>query len=187
MTPPGNHHQPHPDTILETERLILRPTRPEDDFEPLARIMADAETVRYLGVEPMNRFQSWRNMAMVMGHWAIRGYGFFSVTLKSTGEWIGRVGPWYPEGWPGTEVGWTIAPWVRNKGYATEAARASMDYAFEELGWDQVIHLIEEGNEASVAVAQKLGSEMLYVLHGIPGITDDTLFIFGQNAPRASS
>ena len=62
-----------------------------------------------------------------------------------------------------------------------------MDYAFEKLGWDKVIHLIEEGNEASVAVARKLGSEMLYVLHGIPGITDDTLFIFGQNAPRSSS
>ena len=92
----------------------------------MARAMADEATVRYLGVEPMNRQQAWRSMAAIMGHWEIRGYGFFSLESKETGEWVGRVGPWNPEGWPAPEVGWTISPDHLRKGYATEAAFASV-------------------------------------------------------------
>ena len=73
-------------------------------------------------------------MALAMGHWAIRGYGFFSVEHRETGAWVGRIGPWYPEGWPGPEVGWTLSPDHRGRGYATEAARASVEFAFTELG-----------------------------------------------------
>ena len=169
--------------VLETERLRLRPIDPERDFEPWARSMADPGTVRYLGIEPMSLEQSWRNMALVMGHWAIQGYGFFSVELKSTGEWIGRVGPWNPEGWPAPEVGWTIAHWARNQGFATEAARASLNYTFDQLGWDHVIHVIMQGNEASIAVARKLGSRLEREQQGLPGITDETVLIYGQARP----
>ena len=96
--------------IMETERLILREIDPAKDFEAWARTSADENTVRYLGVKPMNRAEAWRSMAMVMGHWAIRGFGFFSLESKATGEWVGRVGPWYPEGWPAPEIGWAISP-----------------------------------------------------------------------------
>ena len=66
------------------------------------------ETVRYTVGKVMNRAEAWRSMASVIGHWHIRGYGFFSVENKETGEWVGRVGPWYPLGWPAPEIGWTI-------------------------------------------------------------------------------
>jgi len=168
---------------IETERLILRPVDPERDFEPWARAMADEYTVRYLGVKPMNRAEAWRSMAMVIGHWAVRGFGFFSVELKATGEWVGRVGPWRPEGWPGNEVGWTISPDHLRKGYATEAARASLDFAFNTLGWTQVIHVIMEGNEASMAVARKIGSTLIDTRRGIPGVTDEPVLVFGQSRP----
>ena len=69
------------------------------------------------------------------------------------------MGPWYPEGWPGTEVGWGILPRYWGRGYATEASAASMDWAFAELGWDEIIHTIDPRNEASIKVAQKLGAE----------------------------
>ena len=82
--------------ILETERLILRPVDPDRDFEPWAKAMADANTVRYLGTKPMNRAESWRSMAVVIGHWAIRGYGFFSLQHRETGEWAGQ-----PSGYQG--------------------------------------------------------------------------------------
>jgi RimJ/RimL family protein N-acetyltransferase len=169
--------------IIETERLILRKTDPERDFEAVARTMADENTVRYLGTPPMNRATAWRSMAMIMGHWEIRGFGFFSVELKETGEWVGRVGPWYPEGWPGREVGWTISPDHQRRGYATEAAKASIDYVFDTLGWDKVIHVIMEGNVASIAVAEKLGSTLINTLQGLPGITKETVFIYGQSNP----
>jgi RimJ/RimL family protein N-acetyltransferase len=168
--------------IIETERLILRQVDPDRDFEPWAKAMADENTVRYLGTKPMNRAESWRSMAMAIGHWAIRGYGFFSLEHRETGEWVGRVGPWYPEGWPAPEVGWTISPDHLGRGYATEAALASLRYAFDTLGWKQVIHVIMEGNEASMAVARKIGSTLVREQQGVPGVTDQRVFIYGQTA-----
>lgn len=168
--------------ILETERLILRRIDPERDFEAWAKVLADEEAVRYTVGHVMNRAQAWRSMASVIGHWEIRGYGFFSVEAKDSGEWVGRVGPWYPEGWPEPEVGWTIAPDHLRKGYATEAGLASVRYAFDVLGWKRVIHCILEGNVASVGVAEKIGSRFLRKQEGLAGITEDTVLIYGQDA-----
>jgi RimJ/RimL family protein N-acetyltransferase len=101
---------------------------------------------------------------------------------RETGAWIGRVGPWYPQGWPAPEVGWTISPFYVGQGYATEAARAAIQYAFTELGWPQVIHVILEGNEASIAVARKVGSALVRKQRGVPGVTDQPVLIYGQSA-----
>jgi RimJ/RimL family protein N-acetyltransferase len=169
--------------IIETERLILREIDPERDFESWAKIQADENTVRHLGYKPMNRAKAWRNMAMVIGHQAIRGYGFFSLESKQTGEWVGRVGPWFPEGWPEPEVGWAISPDHLRKGYAFEAARASVDYAFNTLGWSRVVHVILDGNKASIALAKKLGSSFVRAEQGLPGVTDKKVVVYAQNAP----
>jgi len=168
--------------IIETERLILREIDPQRDFEPWAKAMADENTVRYLGGRTMDRANAWRSMAMVMGHWAIRGYGFFSLEDKQTGEWVGRVGPWNPMGWPEPEVGWATSPDHLRKGYAYEAARASIDYAFNILGWSRVVHVILEGNVASIGLAKKLGSTFDRAQQGLPGITDQKVVIYAQNA-----
>jgi len=167
---------------IETERLILREIDPERDFDGWAAAMADEETVRYTGGIVMDRNLAWRNMAGVIGHWQIRGYGFFSVESKSTGEWLGRVGPWYPLGWPAPEIGWTILRQHWGRGYATEAAQASLDYAFDTLGWPRVIHAILVGNEASIAVAEKLGSTLIRRQRGLASVTDDEILIYGQDA-----
>lgn len=166
--------------FMETERLILRTIDADRDFEPWARAMADENTVRYLGSPPMTRAQAWRNMAMVIGHWSVRGYGFFSLESKATGEWVGRVGPWFPEGWPEPEIGWMISPQHLRRGYAIEAARASLDYVFDTLGWQQVAHVILPGNAGSIAVAEKLGSILLREQLGLPGIIEDTVLVYGQ-------
>jgi RimJ/RimL family protein N-acetyltransferase len=169
--------------MIETERLILRKIDPERDFEAWAESMADEETVRYLGTKPMSRAEAWRSMAAAIGHWEIRGYGFFSLEHRETGAWIGRVGPWYPEGWPGREVGWTIMRQYLRKGYAEEAGRAAIDFAFGKLGWSSVIHVIMEGNQPSVALAEKLGSRLIRTQNGVPGVTEEKVFIYGQNNP----
>jgi RimJ/RimL family protein N-acetyltransferase len=167
--------------IIETERLILREIDPERDFEAWAKAMANENTVRYLGTAPMDRARSWRSMATVIGHWAIRGYGFFSLQHKETGQWVGRVGPWYPEGWPAPEIGWTISPDHLRQGYASEAAKASIDYVYSQLGWASVIHVILEGNESSIGVAEKIGSSFIRAQQGLPGITDHRVLIYGQS------
>jgi len=141
---------------LETQRLLLRPLQIED-FDAYARHMADAESARFLGgVQP--RTVAWRSFLQIAGSWQLLGFSMFSVILKSSGEWIGRVGPWVPEGWPGTEVGWGIVREHCNRGYATEAATATIDWAFWRLGWTDVIHAIDPDNTVSQAVARKLGS-----------------------------
>jgi RimJ/RimL family protein N-acetyltransferase len=141
--------------VLETARLILRPTQAED-FEGWAALMAN-EASKFIG-GPQARSVAWRGFVSVAGAWAIQGYSMFSLIEKATGRWIGRAGPWVPEGWPGTEVGWGLIKDAYGKGYATEAATAAMDWAFETLGWTDVIHCIDPDNVASQKVAQRLGS-----------------------------
>jgi len=170
---------------IETERLILRDIDPERDFEDWARAMGDERTVRYTEGRVLDRARSWRHMAATIGHWQIRGYGFFSVEEKASGEWVGRVGPFFPEGWPAPEIGWTISPDHWNKGYATEAARAALDYVFNTLEWLRVIHVIIQGNERSIAVAEKIGSRLLRTQQGLPGVTDEEVLIYGQDAPKS--
>lgn len=142
--------------VLHTERLILR--RPAaEDFGAWAAFCADAETMRFLG-GAQGRAVAWRTMCTFAGAWDVRGFGMFSVIARDTGAWIGRIGPWQPEGWPGTEVGWGIAPAYAGRGYAREAAIATINYAVDTLGWNDVIHTIHPDNAASIALARRLGS-----------------------------
>jgi len=147
------------DIHIETDRLILRPPRIED-FEGWATLMADAENARHIG-GPQPRAVAWRGFLAMAGAWAIQGFGMFSVIEKSSGRWIGRLGPWRPEGWPGTEVGWGLLRDAWGKGYATEGSVAAIDWAFSQLGWTEVIHTIAPDNAASQSVARRLGSSLI--------------------------
>jgi len=144
---------------LETDRLILRPPR-AGDFRPWAAFMADPVATRFLGgAQPPAG--AWRSLAMMAGSWTICGFGNFSVIEKASGRWIGRAGPWQPEGWPGPEIGWAFDRSAWGQGYATEAARRCLAFAFETLGWDRVVHPIDPANAASIAVARRIGSTLL--------------------------
>jgi RimJ/RimL family protein N-acetyltransferase len=140
---------------LTTERLTLRMFR-ETDLDAYAKICGDPEVMRFLGRHAMTRDEAWRNMALILGHWSLRGFGFWAVEEKATGLLIGRVGLWCPEGWPGIELGWALARTSWGHGFATEAALASLTYAFGELGQPRVISLIDPSNHASIRVAQRL-------------------------------
>ena len=71
---------------------------------------------------------------------------------------MGRLGPWFPQGWPAPEVGWSILPSEAGKGFVTEGSAAAVDWAFNHLGWDDVIHVIDPDNTPSQKVAERLGS-----------------------------
>ena len=85
---------------------------------------------------------------------------------------------------PDREVGWTISPRFKRQGFAYEAARACLDYVFDTLGWERVIHVIMEGNEPSIALAEKLGSSLQRKQQGIPGLTEVPVRIYGQVNPH---
>jgi RimJ/RimL family protein N-acetyltransferase len=146
---------------LETPRLILRMFR-EDDFEPYyARVCADADVMRYLGDgRPLTRSEGWRQLAMILGHWQLRGYGLWAVEERATGELVGRIGLFNPEGWPGFEIGWVLAKASWGRGYATEGARRVLEHALTDLGQDHVISLIHPDNAASIRVAEGIGETL---------------------------
>ncbi|MGE0355976.1 MAG: GNAT family N-acetyltransferase [Burkholderiales bacterium] len=141
----------------ETARLRLR-LFGERDLDALAAMYADAETMRHIGEgRTLTRDETWRAIAGMLGHWALRGFGMWALELKSTGELVGRAGFIDPEGWPGFELGWLLARPHWGKGYATEAARFALDHAVSSMGRRRVISLIRPGNERSSRVAEKLG------------------------------
>lgn len=142
---------------LETERLVLRPFA-ETDLGGFAAMYADPEVVRHLGDgRPLTRAATCRTMALFVGHWELRGYGQWALVEKATGRLIGRTGLWNPEGWPGLEVGWLLDRACWGRGFATEAAGASLEYAFGQLGAKRVISVIAPANLRSVRVAERIG------------------------------
>ena len=145
--------------VLETERLTLRPIVLED-FPRWAEMMGDAEAAKFLGgAQPMA--VAWRGFMTMAGAWSLTGVSMFSVIERETGLWLGRIGPWMPHGWPGTEVGWSLHPDAQGKGYGVEAATATIDHAFDVLGWTDVIHCIDPDNTPSQRLAERIGSRNL--------------------------
>jgi RimJ/RimL family protein N-acetyltransferase len=117
---------------------------------------ADPEVMRYIG-GALDRAQSWRQMALHAGHWALRGYGNWAVERKSDGVLLGRCGLWNPEGWPGVEIGWKFARHAWGQGYATEAARAALAWGWTVLNAPRLISVIHPDNASSIRVAERLG------------------------------
>ncbi|VAV86771.1 hypothetical protein MNBD_ALPHA06-117 [hydrothermal vent metagenome] len=166
-------------TTLETERLILRPPAPEDFAAHLARNQ-DAITMEHLG-GVLDAAISWQKFATSMGHWTLRGFGFFTVIEKASNKNVGSVGPQHPHGWPGQEVGWIIGREFWQNGYGKEAALAAVAHAFDTLGWQDVIHVIAPQNLASQALAKSLGSTHLRTIDHLAGFGKATNQIWGQS------
>ena len=147
--------------VIQTERLILRQWRGAD-VAPNTAMLADPVSGRFITADnkPVaTELAGWRNAAVMAGHWVLHGIGMFVVEEKSSGKFVGRVGPWFPPGWPGFEIGWGIAPEFRGKGYAVDAARAAIDWSFATFEIDRILHCIDRENTASQAVARRLGAE----------------------------
>lgn len=145
---------------LGSLRLVLRMFR-ESDLDAYAAMCGDPEVMRYLGDGyPLTRAEAWRNMALVLGHWQLRGFGLWAVEERATGLMVGRVGCWQPEGWPGLEIGWALRREFWGRGYATEAADTVLVDAFSRLRRPRLISLIHPQNGGSIAVALRLGMSL---------------------------
>jgi RimJ/RimL family protein N-acetyltransferase len=145
---------------LETPRLRLRGWR-AGDHDAYAALLADPVSARFITrtAQPYNRQQAWAEMSFLVGHWQLLGYGMFVVEERSSGSFVGRVGPLQPVGWPGFEIGWALISSARGNGYATEAAKAAINWSFDTFRIDRVISVIHPQNEASRRVAERLGEK----------------------------
>ncbi len=145
-----------PAPTLHTQRLTLRGPEPAD-IEPLARFFADP--VRSPGFGgPLPRHEAWRWFASMIGHWHLRGYGFWTVTDRETAEIHGICGLWNPEGWPEPELGWVMFEGAEGRSIAHEAATAIRDHAYTALGMTTLTSNIVPGNTRSVALAERMGA-----------------------------
>lgn len=142
--------------VLQTQRLVLRGMT-EDDLDGYEAMFSDERVYQWFGGQVVDRAEMWRSIALHLGHWVLRGFGQWSLQHRVTGELVGRAGLWQPEGWPGLEVGWAVAPALWKRGYATEAGAAARDWAFEHLGVHEVVSVTLPHNTASRRVMEKLG------------------------------
>ena len=163
---------------LETERLVLRMFR-ESDLDSYAEMCADPVVMRYISTgRTLSRAEAWRDMALVLGHWQLRGYGLWAVEERQSRTLVGRIGCWSPEGRPGFEVGWMLRRQYWGHGYATEGARAALDFAFTVLQIPHVISLIYQDNTPSIRVAHRL-CEQLESTREVAEIPGVQLLVYG--------
>jgi RimJ/RimL family protein N-acetyltransferase len=141
---------------LETERLILR--GPEaGDAEAMIAFLLDRERADGFGGYD-HRGDAWRWFALNVGHWHLRGYGYFTIEMKDTGKPAGISGIWNPEGWPEPEIGWVVFEGYEGRGIAREAAERVRRYAYEDLGLKTLTSNIVPGNTRSIALAERMGA-----------------------------
>lgn len=143
---------------VHTPRLLLRLPR-EGDVRALMELHEQPEVRKHLKLDtPATGLTvAWRNVALIIGHWHLRGYGHWVVIEKASDALVGRVGFYHPEGWPGIELGYVIAHSHWGRGFASEAAAAALDWGWTNIQTDHIISVIPPDNLASVRIATKLG------------------------------
>lgn len=143
---------------LTTERLLVREFQMEDE-EPLHSIFRDPEVMRFGdGVQTVDWIHTWLQKALEQ--YEQRGYGPYAVLKQDNSNFIGYCGLFYfPDvnGKSEIEIGYRFARAAWGKGFATEAARAVREHAFQSLGIRRLIAIIDPSNVASLRVAEKLG------------------------------
>jgi len=126
-------------------------------------LWADPEVVRYIGGKPSTREESWARLTRYVGHWALQGYGFWTLRERNTGRYMGEVGvadfkrTITPSLAGAQEMGWVLAAWAQGKGYATEAVRAALVWNEARFPGARLVCMIDPANAASLRVAQKCG------------------------------
>ena len=147
--------------MIETERLLLRGWR-DGDVEPYARLCADPEVMRFIGDgSTLTLEQSAEQISRFLRHWEERGFGLWALEERESGAFVGFAGLVHQEEWTEgehrTEVGWRLDRAFWGRGFATEAAKASVYHGLEHIGLERIISIIQPENGASRRVAEKAG------------------------------
>lgn len=154
MTPPAAHQINLTIPVIQTDRLVLREPR-EADF-PAMLAFNDSPRSSFVG-GGRDRQWVWRGLLANLGHWVLRGYGLFSVETK-TGDFIGRIGMIFHDGWDEPELGWHLFDGFEGRGYGVEAARAARDDYHARITAHPPISYIDPANPRSEALARRLGA-----------------------------
>ncbi|MGD9021001.1 MAG: GNAT family N-acetyltransferase [Lysobacterales bacterium] len=157
---------------LESGRLILRQFK-NTDWRDLHEYYSDAEATKFTLGRALTEGETWRTMCTLIGHWQIHGYGPYAVENKASGRIMGTVGFWYPNDWPEPEIKWGLARRYWRQGFGSEAAALVHATGRKFLPDIALISLINQDNEASIALAMSIGARLEKIIefrgspHGI--------------------
>ena len=143
--------------LIRTERLLLRPYRPQD-FRHLL-VLYESDRAAYIGGQLPPR-KVWDGFMNVIGHWPLLGFGGWAVEEAATGELVGEVALQHPPDYPETELGWLLFDGQEGKGYAREAAEAARRFALEETSIASLVSYIDRDNHRSIRLAERLGARL---------------------------
>lgn len=167
--------------VLDTERLTLRAPM-ASDFDALVPFVMSDRARHVGGSTEHDISDAWRVLALLTGHWVLRGTGVFVCVAKATGKAIGSMGPWYPEGWPEQELSWTVwDPASEGQGFAHEAMIRIRRHVYDDLGWGGAVSYIAPDNTRSIALAERLDCTLD---PQATGLDEDTL-VYRHPAPAA--
>jgi RimJ/RimL family protein N-acetyltransferase len=147
---------------ITTERLILR-AHCAEDFDDLHAMWSDPAVTRHIGGKAFSREEVWARMLRYAGIWSLFGYGMWAVRERASGDFVGDVGflnlrrNVVPTFGDRPELGFVLAPKAHGQGYATEAARAALEWGDRTWGERETVCMIAPENAASIRVAVKLG------------------------------
>lgn len=150
---------------IETDRLVLRRWDVTGDLDAWAAICADPEVMRYIGDGSIaTRAECAERLEQFETTWRERGFGLFAIERRDTGEFIGNTGlavpDFLPEILPAVEIGWRLGRAHWGQGFATEAARAALAFAWDPVGLDRVVSVHAVGNDPSGNVMRKIGMHL---------------------------
>jgi RimJ/RimL family protein N-acetyltransferase len=143
--------------VLETDRLRLREWS-ETDFADIAQYYANEENARFVG-GMKDRDGAWRHLAIQIGHWQLRGFGYWVVVEKETNDFVGCAGLWQSAGWPELELGYWLVKEHQGKGYAFEACVRAREFARDTLKAPSLVSYIDPVNAPSIKLAERLGAK----------------------------
>ncbi len=147
---------------LTTDRLILR-GHGLADFDDSLALWSDPQVVRFIGGKTATAEEVWARLLRYRGHWALLGYGFWTIHDKVSGLFVGEAGladfrrAITPALGPDPEAGWALSPQAHGRGYASEAMSAILAWADAKLRASRTTCIIDPANAPSLKLAAKLG------------------------------
>ncbi|MCW5805801.1 MAG: GNAT family N-acetyltransferase [Deltaproteobacteria bacterium] len=147
---------------IETERLVLR-AHGTADYASCLALWGNPIVTRHIGNRTHAPQEVWARVLRYIGHWHALDFGCWVVEERDTGRFAGEVGfaihkraiePPFGDAW---EIGWVLAPWCHGRGYATEAALASLAWASQSAPGHRSVCLIDADNAPSIRVAARCG------------------------------
>jgi ribosomal-protein-alanine N-acetyltransferase len=154
-----------PKAMIETTRLIMRPFQ-ADDAAGMFWLNSDPDVIQYTGDPPFRSVEEARDFIATYDHYK-KGFGRYMIILKATNEYAGWCGLHYNEDSGESDLGFRLLKKFRNQGYATESARAWIEYGFQS-GLKKIIGRAVKENEASIRILKKRGMllEKEFFAHG---------------------